>query len=378
MNQFDTIEDVARKLSPSYPVFCVRPHILKRDAEEFVARFPGRVLYAVKCNPHPLIMDSLYDAGIRHFDTASLTEVADTRNRYPSADLYFMHPVKARASIVAASRIYGVHVYAVDDMVELHKILEATKGEEIAIVCRIACSGDDVVYNLSAKFGATPDEAAEILKTAEAEGCQTGLCFHVGSQCTRPEAFEDALKTVGEVLDKAKVEIKFLDVGGGFPSRYLGAEIPPLCDYVEAIENGISKLNLRRDCVVMCEPGRALVAQGMSLLTQVLLRKGDKLYINDGIYGGLQETVAGGMDYPVRLIRPDQDFSSRMTRFSIYGPTCDSLDVLPKPMTLPDDIREGDWIEISSVGAYSNAVRTQFNGFYPDTFVQVNDSIIVK
>lgn len=130
-------------------------------------------------------------------------------------------------------------------------------------------------------------------------------------------------------------------------------------------------MGLRNDAVLMCEPGRALVADYQSLLTQVLLRKENSIYINDGIYGGLSELVLTRIELPMRVIRLDGPVSGRTRKFDVYGPTCDSMDILPSKCELPDDIREGDWIEIGQLGAYSNSAATRFNGFLAETFVEV-------
>ena len=195
-------------------------------------------------------------------------------------------------------------------------------------------------------------------------------------QCLNVNAYRDALTLVGEVVDQAGVSLRLLDVGGGFPADYPGHDAAPLSEYFEAIRQGVDQLGLRNDCVLMCEPGRALVADGCSLITQVLLRKETELYINDGIYGSLSELVIGKMRLPVRLIRADGEPSRNLVPFKVYGPTCDSLDVLPVPFELPEDVREDDWIEIAQIGAYSNAVATRFNGFYPDTFVEVEQGFV--
>ena len=133
-------------------------------------------------------------------------------------------------------------------------------------------------------------------------------------------------------------------------------------------------LGLRRDCVLMCEPGRALVAEAMSLVVQVQLRKGDRLYINDGIYGSLSEMVTD-QPAPARPRRPPRRVRPRPSwcPSSSFGPTCDSVDVLPGNFDLPSDVAEGDWIEIDRLGAYSNSNATRFNGFYPETLVLVDD-----
>ena len=364
---------VAEALTPSYPVYCLAPRLLEASARRFLEDFPGRVLYAVKCNPHPRVLQALYDAGIHHFDTASLPEIAQVREAFRNASAYFMHPVKSRAVIAMAYRAYGVKCFVVDHPAELAKVLDATGGEGVAIVVRLKTPEVEALYNLSAKFGAEPALAAELLRQVQDEGLRPGLSFHVGSQCLSPDAYAQALAITGEVIEKSGVEPHILDVGGGFPIAYPGQKAPPIEDYVQAIKKGIEGLGLRNDCVLMCEPGRAIVANGCSLLVQVLLRKEDEIYINDGIYGSLSEMVVARMRLPVRLIRLGGEPSAEMREFTVYGPTCDSVDVLPGTFRLPADVREDDWIEIGQIGAYSNAVATRFNGFFADTFVEVEN-----
>jgi ornithine decarboxylase len=373
--QFPDVRSMVAALQPSYPVYCARPLVLVRAAQRFLELFPGRVLYAVKCNPHPRVLRALYDAGIRHFDTASLPEIALVREGFADAGAYFMHPVKARAVIRTAARVYGVDTFVVDHIDELAKVLDETDGGEgVTIMVRIKTPQiEGTFYHLAAKFGAEPADAAALLVEARSRGCQVGLAFHVGSQCLVPGAYGQALAIVGEVLERARLPIQMLDVGGGFPVEYVGTNMPPLEDFIAEIEAGVKALKLRRDCVLMCEPGRALVADGVSLVVQVQLRKDDQLYINDGIYGSLSEMVTAGLRLPARLVRLSGPPSPGRRNFGLNGPTCDSLDVLPAPFELPDDVREGDWIEIDRVGAYSNALASRFNGFYPETLVVVQD-----
>jgi len=371
-DRFDDVTAMIRAMTPSYPVYCIHPDVLRATAERFVRTFPGRVLYAVKCNPHPKILQILYDAGIRHFDTASLAEIAQVREQFRDAGAYFMHPVKARAAIRTAYEVYGIRHFVVDHATEMTKVLDETGGEGVTVIVRIATPAAGAAYDLSKKFGIRPSEAPALLKEAKSWGCQTGLSFHVGSQCLVPRAYKTALEMVGDVLEAAKVDLHMLDVGGGFPAAYQGVQMPPLESYMDDINDGLARLNLRRDCVVMCEPGRAMVADGMSLVTQVLLRKEDQVYINDGIYGSLSEMVTARVQMPVRAIRLKGGLSGASMDFSIAGPTCDSLDILPFTFHLPEDLVEGDWIEIGMVGAYGNALRTNFNGFFPDTFVEID------
>ncbi len=370
---FATVEDVIEQLKPGYPVYCLRPAELKRQARFFLDSFPGRVMYAVKCNPHLTVLQALFDAGIRHFDTASLAEIALIREHFPQADCYFMHPVKARASILTAQDVYGIDHYVIDHEKELDKIIETTgSGDGRVILVRIVTPVHDAQYRLSDKFGIASDEAAGLLQKVHKADFQTGIAFHVGSQCRTPQAFTDGVRTALDVIREANVPVHYLDVGGGFPALYEDDKPPALDDYFKVIEEAFDEAKIRRDCVLMCEPGRALVASGCSLLVQIQLRKDDKLYINDGVYQSLSETLVGKIKLPARLTNPRRQLSSQNQEFTILGPTCDCLDILPYQFILPDDAEEGDWIEIGQVGAYSNSAATRFNGFFPETFVSVD------
>jgi ornithine decarboxylase len=371
--RFATVEDVIAELKPGYPIYCLRPDELKRQANYFLDSFPGRVMYAVKCNPHLVVLQALYDAGIRHFDTASLEEIALIREHFPQADCYFMHPVKSRAAIKTSSQVYNVDHFVVDHENELNKLIETTGGGDGQVVLvRIVTPVHDAQYQLSDKFGIAAEEAPELLRKVHDAHFQSGVAFHVGSQCRNPQAFVDGVNTALDVIEASGVPVHYLDVGGGFPAVYQDDQPPALGTYFDAISQVFDRSRLRGDCVLMCEPGRAMVASGCSLLTQIQLRKDNKLYINDGIYQSLSETLLGKMKLPARLINPERSIASEYQDFKILGPTCDSLDILPAPFYLPVDAEEGDWIEIGQTGAYSNSAATRFNGFFPETFVAVD------
>jgi ornithine decarboxylase len=378
LKRYHNATQVAADLKPSYPVLCIAPDIIQRNANAFLEAFPGRVLYAVKCNPHPRVLQALYDAGVHHFDTASLVEIAQVREQFHNrAEAYFMHPVKSRAAVRTAYEVYGIRHFVIDHPAELDKVIDATGGEGLAITVRFKTPESKALFNLSAKFGAAPEVAADLLRRLHGDGQQAGLAFHVGSQCLSPGAYFDALQLAGDIVKAAGVDIHFLDVGGGFPAGYPGQELRTLEAYLDAISQGLESLRLRQDCVLMCEPGRALVADGASLLVQVLLRKDAELYINDGVYGCLSEAVNADLKLPARLIRSAGSSNAAPRAFKVYGPTCDSVDVLPSPFLLPGDVRDGDWLEIGLVGAYSNALATRFNGFSIDTFVEVEEGFSV-
>jgi ornithine decarboxylase len=370
-------EAVAAALRPSYPVYMLRPHKLAANARAFLQGFPGTVLYAVKCNPAPQVLTALYRAGIRHFDTASLPEIAQISETYPEAFTYFMHPVKGRAVIRTAFEVYGVRHFTVDHAAELEKVLEETPKAahgELAIMVRLTTPpAAGTLYHLAAKFGCSEAEAVTLLRRAHQAGCRAGLAFHVGSQCRAPGAYGTALELCARVAGGAGVPLACLDVGGGFPADYVEMVAPPLELYFDEVRRGLEHHGFG-DAEVLCEPGRALVASGCSLLIQVQLRKDGQLYVNDGIYGSLSEMVDAGIRLPVRLVRPGGPApAAEMQEFVVNGPTCDSLDVLPQRFCLPADVRESDWIEVDQVGAYSNALATHFNGFHPETFVTVAD-----
>ncbi len=370
---FADVEAVIQALKPGYPVYCLRPAELARQAEYFLKQFPGRVLYAVKCNPHVVVLQALYDAGIRHFDTASLAEIALVREHFPQADCYFMHPVKPRAAIQSAHDVYRVDHYVIDHIKELEKMIAVTgAGDGRVVLVRIVTPGFDAQYKLSDKFGSEGEDAVALLRSVHQAGFQTGIAFHVGSQCREPQAFKAGVDTALNIIHRADVPIHYLDVGGGFPACYDDDAPPALSVYIDTIREAVAGAGLRGDCVLMCEPGRAMVASGCSLLAQIQLRKGNDLYINDGVYQSLSETLVAKIKLPTRLVNPWRTLSREQQAFRILGPTCDCVDILPAPFTLPVDAEEGDWIEIGQIGAYSNAASTRFNGFFAETFVSVD------
>ncbi|MEX0807444.1 MAG: type III PLP-dependent enzyme [Dongiaceae bacterium] len=358
---------------PDEPVYCIDRLSLVGAARRFVSLFPGHVLYAVKCNPLPFVIDALHEGGIRHFDTASIAEIELVGRRFPDAQGHFMHPVKSPQAIRRAFDEFGVRHYVIDHAAEIDKMI-AVLGEDrrdtVALV-RLATPSKGAKFNLSAKFGAAPDKVVQLLRTLVDAGFQPGLCFHVGSQCLDPEAWTLALDLVDTVLHQSGIAIRCLDVGGGFPAAYEGETPPPLEAFLDAIARGVAKLALPTDCILMCEPGRALVAPAMSLVARVELATGEAVHLNDGIYGSLIGATIG-IRWPITLIRPDGPAANDSRGFRVYGPTCDNLDTLPYEFELPVDVRTGDYVRIDRLGAYAVALRTGFNGFLPNRFVTVD------
>ena len=242
------------------------------------------------------------------------------------------------------------------------------------LIVRLAVDAPGAAYTLNGKFGVAASDAPELLRAARhATPERMGVSFHVGSQCLRPSAYQAAMAQASRALVRAAVFADVVDVGGGFPSVYPGMLAPDLSDYVAAIDRGFSEMMVHEATELWCEPGRALVAEASSLLTRVELRKGDALYLNDGAYGSLFDAAHAKWPFPVKLIRPEGGSAAPLRAFQFYGPTCDSADHMPGPFFLPDDIRDGDHIEIGMLGAYGVAMTTRFNGFGEVETVRVDD-----
>ncbi|HEY8593446.1 MAG TPA: type III PLP-dependent enzyme [Sphingomicrobium sp.] len=352
---------------PVQPVTLVRPHAARRAARFFVEKFPGKSLYAVKANPSPELLNVLWDAGVTHYDVASLGEVRLVHDTLPQATLCFMHPVKAEEAIAEAYFAHGVRTFSLDTTEELEKIVRATSTDGVAasdlnLLVRIRVSSEHAKLSLASKFGADPAEMKALLIAARQAADALGICFHVGSQAMTPAAFAEAMTRVRAAIVEAAVTVDIVDVGGGFPSSYPGMEPPPLETYFAVIHQAFESLPISYSAELWCEPGRALCAEYASVLVRVEKRRGDELYINDGAYGALFDAAHIGWRYPVRLVR-DEESHVRPTAFSFYGPTCDDLDRMAGPFELPADVQAGDYIEVGMLGAYGCAMRTQFNGF---------------
>ena len=370
-----TVDALVADLRPEDPVHCIRPATLAATARDFVAAFPGDVLYAVKCNPDPAVLRALWDGGVRHFDCASPAEVALVRTMFGDAHIHFMHPVKARGAIREAWGRHGVRDFVLDSEAELAKILAETGDHAgIGLIVRLALPKGEAVLDLSGKFGAEAEEAVALLRAARPHAVRLGVAFHVGSQCLDPLAWRRAMDVVRGVIRSAGVAIDIVYVGGGFPVAYPDVELPDFGAILAEIEDGFDRLG-QPDARLWAEPGRALVAAGGSVVVQVQARRGDALYINDGVYGSLADAGALAFRYPVRCLRPEGEAPDDVLRgFTFFGPTCDSADAMRGPFHLPADIGEGDWIEIFQLGAYGAFLRTGFNGFDRARIVEVSDS----
>jgi ornithine decarboxylase len=362
MHRFPSAAALIGAQKPDRPVIGLRPHAAGRAARWFLRHFPGDVAYAYKANSSVFLLGALYGAGIRHFDVASIPEIEDAAT-IPGAQLHFMHPVKSRTAIRRAFAEFGVRSFALDSEDELKKLLDETGGcRELTLWVRVAVAAKNSKIPLERKFGIAGAKAARLLVKARQAAKELGITFHVGSQTATPDAFVTALEEVGKLIGKAGVVVDRLDVGGGFPSIYADATPAPLPAFMHAIADAVERLPVPEQCRLMCEPGRALVAEAESLIVRVDARRGNELFINDGSYGTLFDAAHMGFNFPVRRVG-EGDPGEPLTAFSFWGPTCDTIDFMPGPFLLPAKIKEGDYIEIGNTGAYGRALGGRFNGY---------------
>lgn len=381
--RFATIDEMVKTLRPEQPVQCFHPEVLDQAARQFVDHFPGLSYYAVKANPDPYVLQRLYKAGIHHFDVASLNEVALVRGMFPDARLAFMHPVKSRQAIRSAYFDYGVRDFVIDTFEELYKILEELHmAADLTIVVRLARPKGSAACPLTNKFGCSPELAVLLLRDAEKVAHKVGISFHVGSQSLDPVSYAEAIRKAGEVIRESGVTPHIFDVGGGFPIPGLGMDVPPLTAFFDVIREEIAALKLPKKCQVWSEPGRALSGSCTTHLVRVELRKGDVLYINDGSFGNMFEVTSMNWKNVCSLVRPPRKggktAAKTLAPFKFYGPTCDSVDFMPGPFMLPEDVGEGDWIAMQGMGAYMACSQTKFNGFYSDRQVEITSASAVS
>lgn len=363
LDVFTSAAEFLRHRRPERPVLALRPHAAERAASWFIANFPGRVLYAAKANDAPEIIEALVKAGIRGFDVASLVEI-ERLARIANAELFFMNPVKSRGAIVRAYREYGVRSFAFDSDDELAKIVEETGGaEDLELYLRVACPNTHSLIPLEGKFGASAAAAPALLLRARQIARRLGITFHVGSQAVVPAAFGEALRQIGQLIVTSGVMVDAIDIGGGFPSRYPHSDPPELSSYMEEVVRAADELAVKHSCELMCEPGRALVAEAESVIVRVDARRDHSLYINDGAFGTLFDGAYFDFHFPAKLISSARRELKHLAEFTLYGPTCDSDDHMPGPFLLPDCVREGDHIEIGQIGAYGRVMASRFNGF---------------
>ena len=379
MRKFKDVNELINALKPDYPVYCIRPESIKKSTKFFKDNFPGKVLYAVKTNPNEKVIKQIISNNIQNFDVASLNEIKLIKKINADANLYFMHTVKSKESISSAYFDYRVRSFSLDNKDELRKILEATnQAKDLKLFVRIAISNEHAEIDLSRKFGAHPSEALGLVRLCKDHSKKLGISFHVGSQCMHKISFSKGLKEVENIIRKTKIIPDTINIGGGFPAIYPDLKPEPLINYMEEIKKGIKNLKLNKMPGIICEPGRAIVAESGSTIVKVILRKKQNLYLNDGTYGSLFDAGVPNFVLPTRMITDGRVQSKKLTSFSFVGPTCDRLDYMKGPFLLPNNIKEGDYIELGQLGAYGLTFRTNFNGFYSNEIFEVKDKPIMS
>ncbi len=381
MQKFKSVEELVNQLRPDKPVYCIRKKSILSASNFFQKNFPGKILYAVKTNPHPEVIKTLLKSGINQFDVASVEEIKAVRKFDQVSKCSFMHTIKSREDISEAYFKYGVKTFALDTKDELIKIIESTSNaKDLELFVRVAVSNEHAEIDLSKKFGAINSEAAGLLRLVKQHSKKIGLSFHVGSQCMHPISYSKGIFEIANIIKKTKIVPDYLNIGGGFPTIYPDLIPASLESYFDEIKKGLENLKIEKLPEIICEPGRALVAESGSTIVRVNLRKKQKLYINDGTYGTLFDAGTPNIVFPSKMIKDNSNkiISKKLTAFDFYGPTCDSMDYMKGPFLLPNNIKENDYIELGQLGSYGLTFRTQFNGFYSDKIYEVEDNAIMS
>ena len=381
MQKFKSVEELVSQLKPEKPVYCLRKKSILSASKFFQNNFPGKILYAVKTNPHSEVIKTLIKSGINQFDVASIEEIKSVKEFSLSAKCSFMHTVKSRESITEAYFKYGVKTFALDTKDELIKIIESTgNAKDLELFVRVSVSNEHAEIDLSKKFGALNSEATGLLRLVKQHSNKIGLSFHVGSQCMHPISYTKGINEIGNIIKKTKIIPDYINVGGGFPTIYPDLIPQSLNNYLNEIKKGLKNLKIKKLPEIICEPGRALVAESGSTIVRINLKKKQKLYINDGTYGTLFDAGTPNIVFPSKMIKDNSNkiISKKLTAFDFYGPTCDSMDYMKGPFLLPNNIKENDYIELGQLGAYGLTFRTQFNGFFSDEIYEVEDNPIMS
>lgn len=364
---WSTPEDHLRKMQPDTAQLYLCPAEISRMARRFRAGFPGLVTYAVKANPARAVLENLVTAGVRAFDVASVPEMEAVRAVCPDAVLQYNNPVRSRAEVAAAAGM-GIASASVDCAGELDKLDALPRGTEVAVRLKLPIKG--AAYDFGAKFGAGPDQAVALLGQVAAMGLTPAMTFHPGTQCGDAGVWAGYIRACADVAARAGVRLARLNVGGGFAAHRGVA--PDLEAVFARIGAEVRAAFGPHPPALVCEPGRAMVAEACQLAARVKSLRGDAAYLNDGIYGALAEWRDIAAHDRIRVISPEGAArqGAGLARI-VFGPTCDSIDRLPEPVRLPADMAEEDYLIFAGMGAYSHAIATRFNGYGPGAMVTV-------
>jgi ornithine decarboxylase len=368
----ERIMDFLATRRPNGPCLVVDLDVVADNYRAFEKALPqSRIFYAVKANPAPEILRLLASLG-SSFDTASVPEIEMAMDAgAPACRISFGNTIKKERDIARAFEL-GIRLFAVDCVEEVEKIARAAPGARV--FCRVLTDGEGAEWPLSRKFGCVPAMAIDVLRKAKALGLDAyGVSFHVGSQQTDLDAWDRALadaKRVFATLAEEGIVLKMVNMGGGFPTRYL-KDVPAAKAYGEAIFAALSRHFGNRIPETIIEPGRGMVGNAGVIKSEVVLisKKSETddvrwVYLDIGKFGGLAETMDEAIRYPIVTER-DHD---RKAPCVLAGPTCDSADVMYEktPYPLPLSLTIGDEVLIEGTGAYTTTYASvAFNGFEP-------------
>jgi ornithine decarboxylase len=363
------------------PLFVIDHDALRRNYRQFRRYMPRvQIYYAVKANPDPAIVRTLYKEG-SSFDVASMPEfmiVHENIQNLPAKErqdwiwdkIIYANPTKPTETLEELNRYKPLVTF--DNLEEIRKIKKHAPNAGLALRLKVPNTG--AMVELSSKFGASPGEAVDLILEADRAGLVVeGISFHVGSQTTNFENYVQALNLTAavfkEALDRGYTKMNLVDIGGGFPAPY-DASVKPLRELAKVVNTEIERL-FPTNIQILAEPGRFLVASAGYAVSKVIgkaVRDGKICYyINDGVYHTYSGVIFDHCKYPVRA------FKKGATQIcSVFGPTCDALDVVSMAENLPD-LERGDFVYSENIGAYSHASATHFNGFPPAQVVHVNE-----
>lgn len=373
----DRIREFLRNRRDDGPVLVVDLEVVAANFAKFARALPeSRVFYAVKANPAPEILDLLARLG-SSFDCASVVEIQEVLATGATADrISFGNTIKKEKDIARALQ-FGVRLFAVDCEAEVEKIARQAKligAKDAKVFCRFLQDCEGAEWPLSRKFGCAAEMAPRVLEHAHRLGLEAyGLSFHVGSQQTNMGAWDQALATASAIFKEMAsrgIELKMVNMGGGFPTRYL-KDVPTAEAYGASIFESLSRHFGNRLPETIIEPGRGMVGNAGVIRTEVVLvsKKADDdkvrwVYLDIGKFHGLAETMDEAIRYPLVTER-DAD---PMAPCVLAGPTCDSVDVMYEktPVMLPVSLAIGDKVLIEATGAYTTTYSSVgFNGFAP-------------
>jgi ornithine decarboxylase len=361
------------------PLVVIDHDVIRRNYASFRKHLPKvQAYYAVKANPAPEILRTIYQAG-GSFDVASLAEflmvhelikdLADKeRQDYIWDKIIYANPIKPRETLEALNQYKPLITY--DNVDELKKVKRYAPAAGLVLRLRVPNTGSMV--ELSSKFGCDTGEAVDLIEQAFRIGLVVeGVSFHVGSQCTNFENFVQALNMAAAVMNEARSrghEIKILDIGGGFPVPY-DPHVKPFNVLARKINAEIDRL-FAKDIQILAEPGRFLVATAATAISRIIgkaIRDGKQCYyVDDSVYHTYSGIVFDHCQYRIKAFK-----RGTAEICTVFGQTCDGMDTIAQSEELPD-LEIDDLVYSEDIGAYSNASATWFNGFAPAKVVHVN------